>query len=79
MEYPDFFPTCNYYVMSIYTHWNSFILLEDWLRSCKSCAVAKLCRFKVWAVDRIFSRDVYRIESIVSYWYHKTDTSIVSK
>ncbi len=25
------------------------------------------------------TRDVYRIESIVSYQYHKTDTSIVSK
>ncbi len=24
-------------------------------------------------------RDVYRIESIVSYRYHKTDTGIVSK
>ncbi len=26
-----------------------------------------------------YIRDVYHIESIVSYWYHKTDTGIVSK
>ncbi len=25
------------------------------------------------------TRDVYHIESIISYWYHKTDTGIVSK
>ncbi len=25
------------------------------------------------------NRDVYSIESIVSYWYHKTDTSIILK
>ncbi len=31
------------------------------------------------ACHQYFSRDVYRIESIVSYQYYKTDTSIVSK
>ncbi len=27
----------------------------------------------------MMTRDVYRIESIVSYRYHKTDTGIISK
>ncbi len=29
--------------------------------------------------DLFINSDVYRIESIVSYWYHKTNTSIISK
>ncbi len=33
----------------------------------------------IWKAGLVKCRDVYRIESIVSYRYHKTDTGIVSK